>query len=131
MLAAHRLHHPDNSTKSRPSTNFLSFLILCAKRSQDTLSGRVAICVFLYRQKEKQFIWLPHNMRKGVNKMSHWNKSKKAFLLKCHCGQHSLVGHNSDFSFSIYLPTFNMFVLDNVFLCFDLVRRHGNARFTI
>ena len=101
MLAAHRLHHPDNSTKSRPSTNFLSFLILCAKRSGNIISGRVAICVFLYRQKEKQFIWLPHNMRKGVNKMSHWNKSKKAFLLKCHCGQHSLVGHNSDFSFSI------------------------------
>ena len=99
MLAAHRLHHPDNSTKSRPSTNFLSFLILCAKRSGNIISGRVAICVFLYRQKEKQFIWLPHNMRKGVNKMSHWNKSKKAFLLKCHCGQHSLVGHNSDFSF--------------------------------
>ena len=70
---------------------------------------------FYIAKKEKQFIWLPHNMRKGVNKMSHWNKSKKAFLLKCHCGQHSLVGHNSDFSFSMYLPTFNMFELDNVF----------------
>ena len=35
------------------------------------------------------------------------------------------------FPFSIYLPTFNMFVLDNVFLCFDIVGRHENARFAM